>query len=79
MQGLRSQSLPQSPIYKPTENDIEQQHQAVTIGIRTIDKYLLQLGPGAATYTKNFLIHGVPGSGKSYVTKQTFPNLTKLG
>jgi hypothetical protein len=25
LQGLRSQSLPQSPIYKPTENDIEQQ------------------------------------------------------
>ena len=60
-----------SYVQSETQGDISyaEQHQAVTIGVRTIDKYLLQLGPGAATYTKNFLIHGVPGSGKSYVTK----------
>jgi len=61
----------ESYVQSETQGDISyaEQHQAVTIGIRTIDKYLLQLGPGAATYTKNFLIHGVPGSGESYVTK----------
>ena len=46
-----------------------EQLQAVTIGICTIDKYLFQLGPVAATYTKNVLVHGVPGGGESYVTK----------
>ena len=46
-----------------------EQLQAVTIGVRTIDNYLLQLGPVAATYTKTVLVHGVPGGRKSYVTK----------
>ena len=50
-----------------------EQKLAVEIGIRSIDKYLLQLGPSAATQTKNVLIHGVPGSGKSYVAQ--YPNL----
>jgi hypothetical protein len=61
----------ESYVQSETQGDISyaEQLQAVTIGVRTIDKYLLQLGPGAATYTKNFLVHGVPGSGKSYVTK----------
>jgi len=61
----------ESYVQSETQGDISyaEQHQAVTIGIHTIDKYLLQLGPGVATYTKNFLIHSVPGSGKSYVTK----------
>jgi hypothetical protein len=45
------------------------QKLAVKIGIRSIDKYLQQLGPRAATQTKNVLIHGVPGSGKSYVAQ----------
>jgi hypothetical protein len=61
----------ESYVQSETQGDVSyaEQLQAVTIGVRTIDKYLLQLGPGAATYTKNFLVHGVPGSGKSYVTK----------
>jgi hypothetical protein len=42
------------------QSDMEQK-LAVEIGIRSIDKYLLQLGPSAATQTKNVLIHGVPG------------------
>ncbi len=42
---------------------------AVKIGICSIDKYLQQLGPGAATQTKNVLIHGVPGSSKSHVAQ----------
>jgi DNA replication protein DnaC len=46
-----------------------EQKLAVEIGIRSIDKYLQQLGPRAATQTKNLLIHGVPGSGKSYVAQ----------
>jgi hypothetical protein len=46
-----------------------EQKLAVEIGIRSIDKYLLQLGPSAATQTKNVLIHGVPGSSKSYVAQ----------
>jgi hypothetical protein len=46
-----------------------EQKLAVEIGIRSIDKYLLQLGPSAATQTKNVLIHGVPGIGKSYVAQ----------
>jgi hypothetical protein len=45
------------------------QKLAVKIGIRSIDKYLQQLGPHAATQTKNVLIHGIPGSGKSYVAQ----------
>jgi hypothetical protein len=46
-----------------------EQLQAVGIGVCTINKYTLQLGPNAATYTKNIIVLGVPGSGKSYVTK----------
>ena len=46
-----------------------EQKLAVKIGIRSIDKYLQQLGPRAATETKNVLIHGIPGSGKSYVAQ----------
>jgi len=46
-----------------------EQKLAVEIGICSIDKYLQQLGPCAATQTKNLLIHGVPGSGKSYVAQ----------
>ncbi len=45
------------------------QKLAVEIGIHSIDKYLQQLGPRAATQTKNVLIHGIPGSGKSYVAQ----------
>jgi DNA replication protein DnaC len=45
------------------------QKLAIKIGIHSIDKYLQQLGPRAATQTKNILIHGVPGSGKSYVAQ----------
>jgi hypothetical protein len=44
-----------------------EQKLAVKFAIRSIDKYLLQLGPRAATQTKNVLINGIPGSGKSYV------------
>jgi hypothetical protein len=33
-----------------------EQKLAVKIGIRSIDKYLQQLGPGAATQTKKILI-----------------------
>ncbi len=46
-----------------------EQKLAVEIGIHSIDKYLLQLGPSAATQAKNVLIHGVLGSGKSYVAQ----------
>jgi hypothetical protein len=46
-----------------------EQNLAVRIGICTINKYKIQLGPRASTYTKNILICGVPGSVKSYVTK----------
>ena len=46
-----------------------EQKLAVEIGIHSIDKYLLHLGPSAATQTKNVLIHGVPGSGKSSVAQ----------
>jgi len=46
-----------------------EQKLAIKIGIRSIDKYLQQLGPRAATQTKNLLIQGVPGSGKSYVAQ----------
>ncbi len=63
----------------PVESDVQsdgqgdisyaEQLQAVAIGVCTIDKYLLQLGPIAVTYTKNVLVHGVQGGGKSYVTK----------
>ncbi len=45
------------------------QKLAVEIGIHSVDKYLQQLGPRAATQTKNVLIHGIPGSGKSYVAQ----------
>ena len=45
------------------------QKLAVEIGICSINKYLLLLGPSAATQTKNVLIHGVPGSGKSSVAQ----------
>jgi hypothetical protein len=45
------------------------QKLAVKIGICSIDKYLQQLGPRAATHTKNVLIHGAPGSNKSYVAQ----------
>ncbi len=58
-----------SPIeaYVQFERQSDQSYMklAVEIGIRSIDKYLLQLGPSAATQTKNVLIHGIPGSGKS--------------
>ena len=30
---------------------------------------MIQLGPGASIYTKNIIVRGVPGSGKSFVTK----------
>jgi hypothetical protein len=58
-------------IQSEAQGDISyaEQLQAVTIGIRTIDKYLLQLGSVAAMYTKNVLVHSVPGREKSYVTK----------
>ncbi len=46
-----------------------EQKLAVKIGICSIDKYLQQLGPRAATQTKNVLIHGIPGSGKSYMAQ----------
>ncbi len=46
-----------------------EQKLAVEIGICSFDKYLQQLGPRAATQTKNILIHGVPGSSKSYVAQ----------
>jgi len=49
-----------------------EQKLAVKIGICSIDKYLQQLGPRAATQTKNLQIHGVPGSGKSYVAKYLY-------
>jgi hypothetical protein len=45
------------------------QKLAVEIGICSIDKYLQQLGPRAATQTKNVLIHGIPGSGMSSVAQ----------
>ncbi len=56
-----------SYVQSEAQGDISyaEQLQAVTIGVRTIAKYLLQLGPVAATYTKNVLVHGVPGGGKS--------------
>ena len=46
-----------------------EQKLAVEIGIRSIDKYLQQLGPHAATHTKNILRHGIPGSSKSYLSQ----------
>ncbi len=60
-----------SYVQSEAQGDISyaEQLQAVTIGVHTIEKYLLQLGPVAVTYTKNVLVHGVPGRGKSYVTK----------
>jgi len=56
----------ESYVQSEAQGDISytEQLQAVTIGVHTIDKYLLQLGPVAATYTKNILVHGVPGGGK---------------
>ncbi len=46
-----------------------EQKLAVKIGIFSFDKYMQQLGPCAATQTKNVLIHGIPGSNKSYVAQ----------
>ncbi len=59
--------------YVQFEGQINQSYMkqklAVEIGICSIDKHLLQMGSSAATQTKNVLIHGVPGSGKSYVAQ----------
>jgi hypothetical protein len=66
---------PVSPVESYAKSDGQsdisyaEQIQAVSVGTRTLDKYVLQLDPSAATYTKNILIHGVPGSGKSFVAK----------
>ncbi len=46
-----------------------EQKLSVEIGICSTAKYLQQLGPRAATQTKNVLMHGVPGSSKSYVAQ----------
>jgi len=53
------------------QNDTSYDEQSLVIstGVRTIDKYMIQLGPGASIYTKNIVVRGVPGSGKSFVTK----------
>jgi predicted GIY-YIG superfamily endonuclease len=48
----------------------EEQQLVVKLGIKgTIDKYRIEIGPEATTFTKGLLIRGVPGSGKSHLAQ----------
>ena len=50
-----------------SEESFIEQRLAITIVSRSILKYSQQFGPDASTYTKGDIIHGAPGSGKTFV------------
>ena len=56
----------------PSQNDASFQEQtlAVKTSVHSIDKYCgVVHGRNSLTYTKNIIVHGAPGSGKSYVAE----------
>ena len=50
-----------------SDESFAEQLLAVTIGVRSIMRYSQQFGPNAVTFNKGNVVHGAPGSGKSYV------------
>ena len=52
-----------------TLDSFEEQHIALKYCLNALDKYQVEFGQYASTYTRGVIIHGVPGSGKSFLVQ----------
>jgi len=52
-----------------TMDSFEEQHIALKYCLDALDKYQVEFGQHASTYTRGVIIHGSPGSGKSFLVQ----------
>jgi predicted GIY-YIG superfamily endonuclease len=52
-----------------SQQSFDEQQIALRLGVRQIDKYRAISGRASTTYTKNVVVYGAPGAGKTFVSQ----------